>query len=106
MKLVLLESPYAGRVELNLHYARACLHDCLMRGEAAIASHLLYTQAGVLDDTIPEERKLGIAAGLAWRKVAESAVFYIDHNWSYGMIQARALFNDEKFPYEIRRLYS
>src|SRR3989344_992162 len=33
MRLVILESPYAGDVELNVAYARDCLHDCLMRGK-------------------------------------------------------------------------
>ena len=42
MVLVLLESPYAGYVERNLAYARACMRDCLLRGEAPFASHLLY----------------------------------------------------------------
>ena len=53
---VIVESPYAGDVERNERYARACIRDCLLRGEAPFASHLLYTQAGVLDDTIKEER--------------------------------------------------
>ena len=66
MKRVILESPYAGDVERNVAYARACLRDSLLRGEAPIASHLLYTQPGVLDDQIPEERQMGIDAGLAW----------------------------------------
>lgn len=56
MILVLLESPYAGNVELNVTYARACMRDCLKRGEAPFASHLLYTQPGVLDDLVPNER--------------------------------------------------
>ena len=43
-------------------YARACVADCLRRGEAPIASHLLYTQPGVLDDDVPEERAQGIAS--------------------------------------------
>lgn len=70
MKRVILESPYAGDtaedVERNLTYAREALRDSLLRGEAPIASHLLYTQKGVLDDRIREERGLGIAAGVAW----------------------------------------
>lgn len=28
--LVLLESPYAGDIEANLTYARACMRDCLL----------------------------------------------------------------------------
>ena len=47
---VILESPYAGDVETNLRNARAAMRDCLLRGEAPYASHLLYTQPGVLDD--------------------------------------------------------
>lgn len=44
MRLVILESPYAGNIEKNVAYARACVRDSLSRGEAPIASHLLYTQ--------------------------------------------------------------
>src|SRR5690606_21487830 len=38
---VIVESPYAGDVETHVAYARAALRDCLSRGEAPIASHLL-----------------------------------------------------------------
>lgn len=85
MRLVILESPYAGATDENMAYARACLHDSLMRGEAPIASHLLYTQPGVLDDTVPGEREMGIEAGLAWLAVAEASVVYVDHGVSPGM---------------------
>lgn len=85
MRLVILESPYAGKVERNLRYARAALRDALGRGEAPIASHLLYTQPGVLDDDVPAERQWGIDAGLAWRRVAEATVVYTDLGVSDGM---------------------
>ena len=85
MRRVILESPYAGDVEANVAYARRCLRDSLSRGEAPIASHLLYTQPGVLRDDVPDERKLGINAGLAWRYVAEAAVIYTDRGISEGM---------------------
>lgn len=52
MKLVLLESPYAGDTERNVDYGRRCLRDSIMRGEAPMASHLLYTQPGVLMETL------------------------------------------------------
>lgn len=42
MKLVVIESPYAGDVERNLRYVRAAMRDCLLRGEAPFASHALY----------------------------------------------------------------
>lgn len=69
----------------NLRYARACMKDCLARGEAPYASHLLYTQDGVLDDTVPAEREWGIQAGFAWRQVAVKTVVYTDLGISAGM---------------------
>ena len=85
MRRVIVESPYAGDVKKNVAYARECVRDCLLRGEAPIASHLLYTQPGVLNDDIPNERQHGIDAGLAWREVAEASVVYLDRGISKGM---------------------
>lgn len=87
MKRVVIESPYAGNVERNLTYARWCMADSLKRGEAPIASHLLYTQAGILDDNKPEERKLGIEAGFAWNTQADLVAVYGDYGVSSGMQQ-------------------
>lgn len=85
MKLVILESPFAGNITRNLAYARAALRDSLLRGEAPIASHLLYTQEGVLNDALPGERERGIAAGHAWLQHAEAMVVYADLGVSEGM---------------------
>ena len=85
MKLVILESPYAGDIENNVDYARRAVRDRLMRGEAPIASHLLYTQPGILDDLDKDERQLGIDAGLAWRAVASGTVVYTDRGITRGM---------------------
>ena len=90
MRLVVLESPFAGDVERNVAYARAALRDCLLRGESPAASHLLFTQPGVLDDTDPAERRLGIEAGLAWGRVAQATVVYADLGLSKGMLQGIA----------------
>lgn len=87
MRLVIVESPYAGDVAKNEEYARACLADCLQRGEAPFASHLLYTQPGVLDDKISDQRKLGIEAGLAWGSAATLTAVYTDRGISKGMQQ-------------------
>lgn len=84
-RLVILESPYAGDINRNVAYARAAMRDCLARGDAPAASHLLYTQPGVLDDGNPWERARGIDAGLAWGKVAEATVVYTDLGISKGM---------------------
>ncbi len=85
MRLVIIESPYAGDVERNLRYLRACMRHCLMRGEAPYASHGLYTQPGVLDDDDPDERHQGILGGFAWRAVAELTVVFTDLGISSGM---------------------
>ena len=102
MKRVIIESPYAGDVERNTAYARACLLDSLKRGEAPIASHLLHTQ--VLEDTDPDDRRLGIDAGLAWYDAAHSIVFCVDLGMSAGMKMAGALANERRLRIETRRL--
>ncbi len=105
MILVIVESPYAGDIERNVKYARACLHDCLSRGEAPFASHLLYTQPGVLDDNVPEERKRGIEAGLAWGEKAGKTVVYIDYGITKGMEMGIERAKNAGRPVEYRRLY-
>jgi len=80
---VIIESPYAGDVKRNTEYAIKCMKDCFERGEFPFASHLLYTQC--LDDSIPNERTLGIDAGLEWGKYAEKTVIYTDLGISKGM---------------------
>jgi len=102
---VILESPYAGDVEKNIKYARECMKDSINKGEAPFASHLLYTQDGILNDNIEKERKQGIDCGLEWAKVADKHIFYIDFGMSKGMKYAmeNALKNKEKI--EIRKIY-
>jgi len=84
-RLVIVESPYAGDIEANVAYARRAIRDCLSRGEAPIASHLLFTQPGILRDDKPEERSLGIRAGHAWIAAADAVVVYQDRGISAGM---------------------
>lgn len=115
MILVSIESPYASKkkgivenkqeIQKNIQYARECMSDCLHRGEAPIASHLLYTQEGILDDTIPEERTLGIQAGFEWNQFAEKTVVYIDLGISNGMKAGIDEANMKGRPVEFRDLY-
>lgn len=84
-EIVIIESPYAGDIERNIAYARACLRDSLMRGEAPYASHLLYTQPGVLDDREPIERELGIFAGQSFHFVCARVAVYHDLGITDGM---------------------
>lgn len=85
MELVILESPYAGDVNKNIEYARKCVRHSLAQGEAPIASHLLYTQPGILRDEISSERQWGIDAGLAWQAVSSKTVVYVDLGITKGM---------------------
>lgn len=101
---VILESPYAGDIERNVAYARMAVRDSLAKGEAPIASHLLYTQEGILKDEVPEERQWGIDAGLAWKEVAEKHVFYIDYGYSRGMEYAKQYATKNNIPIEERRI--
>ncbi len=101
---VLLESPFAGAIEKNIAYARACCRDSLMRGEAPYASHLFYTQEGILDDSIKEERQLGIDAGLLWGMTAEKTVVYTDRGISGGMRYGIAAAEKAGRPIEYRTL--
>jgi hypothetical protein len=94
LRRVIIESPFAGEtpadVARNVRYVRACLRDCLLKGEAPFASHALYTLPGVLRDDVPEERKLGMEAGWAWARVLDlgtpiRVVVYTDLGISPGM---------------------
>lgn len=93
MRLVIIESPFAGKgdtpeerarnTERNKRYLHRCIQDCLRRGESPYGSHRMLTAA--LDDMKPEERDLGIRAGFAWRTRADATVIYTDHGISSGM---------------------
>ena len=78
---------------------------CLVnRGEAPFASHGLYTQPGVLRDEVHEERQHGIAAGFAWREVAEATIVYTDLGRSRGMDYGIAHAEKLGHPIEYRTL--
>jgi hypothetical protein len=80
------------------------VRDSLLRGEAPIASHLLYTQPGVLNDQVADERRPGIEAGLAWRVAAEATVVYQDLGISPGMEHGIAAAKAAGLPVEYRTL--
>jgi hypothetical protein len=89
MRLVVVESPLAaptpeGAAE-NRAYACRCARHVLDMGDSPYASHLFFDQPGILDDLVPEERKLGIAAGFAWGERADVVAVYIDRGVSRGM---------------------
>ena len=108
MRLVIIESPYSdsqlSKVRDNQIYARAAMRDSLSRGEAPFASHLLYTQVGVLDDYDPQERDLGIRLGYEWGRLASLHAFYTDFGWSPGMLSALQRCRELELDLEFRSL--
>src|SRR5688572_22689716 len=113
-RFVIIESPFAGtgwwplsvwRRWRNMRYARACMADALSRGEAPFASHMLYTQPGVLRDGVPSERRLGIAAGLHIAQRADATIVYKDHGISSGMRQGIEHAQRCGRPVEYRTIY-
>lgn len=104
--IAVIESPYAGDINKNVAYARACIADSLRRGEAPFASHLLYTQRGVLDDSIPSEREMGMSAGWAFYHAASVVAVYTDLGQSSGMLAGLEVANRLGVPVEWRTLPS
>ena len=97
MDRVIVETPFktsrirlpdGGKVTIdedtNIKYALTCARWCSDRGLAPFASHLFYTQ--YLDDTNPQDRKLGIESGFAWAQVAGRRLFFVDRGFSSGMV--------------------
>ena len=103
--LVNLESPFAGNTELNILYARFCMHDSLVNhNEAPFASHLLYTQPHVLRDDVPRERETGISAGRDFSDMTQKTVMYLDLGISSGMEYAMTHAKETNHPLEQRSL--
>lgn len=103
-RFVLVESPFQGETSRNKTYARAAVRHCMDLGETPIAAHLLYTQPGITDDTIPEQRAEGIATGLAWLEVVNCVVVYRDLGISEGMKQGIEKARELGVPIEFRNL--
>lgn len=104
----ILETPYfvPGNPEAtaeNIKYAEACLRDSLLRGEAPYASHLINTR--VTDDNFPEQRKLGIEAGLRIGKFACKTIVYTDRGISPGMKLGIEHARKHNRPVIFRKLY-
>ncbi len=108
LKRVLVESPFKGEngsiTKRNILYARLCVVNSLSRDEAPFASHLFYTQTGILNDKISKERIKGLRAGLKWAESAELSAFYIDFGYSEGMIYGKKDAIENQRPIEERSL--
>jgi hypothetical protein len=100
--IVIIESPYAGDRCVNTKYAQRCMKDSLTRGEAPFLSHLLYTQC--LEDTIPEDRKLGMEAGWTFIERSDRTVVYTDYGISSGMKGGIEIAEKFRHPVEYRSI--
>lgn len=62
MKFVYVCSPLRGDIETNIRRAHGYCRFVIQRGALPLAPHAIFT--AFLDDTIPQERQLGMALGL------------------------------------------
>jgi hypothetical protein len=83
MTAVFICSPYRGDVEKNRKIALALCKKAFDNYCAPFAPHLLYPQ--MLDDSNPEQRELGIGAGLEFLKCCDLMYVYADCPPSGGM---------------------
>ena len=119
MTIVSVESPYHNEdpelLDRNIKYAiMACRHAIKFHGEAATASHLIYTQRvkdGVheyVHDKIVSEFDLGrdevISITNEIREKADKLVFYTDLGMSAGMKWAERIAKEKGIPVEYRKL--
>ena len=74
MKKVYICAPLSGDVEGNLEKAKRYSEFALRCGAAPVTPHFY---ALCLDDSIPEEREMGMAAGL-------SLLWFCDEVWVFG----------------------
>jgi hypothetical protein len=92
VKRVVIESPVAANdrytMAQNYRYFQECCADAfLTHKEFPYGSH--WIAQGILDDTNPDHRKMGIECGFAWACIADKAVFYTDLGMSRGMTAAK-----------------
>lgn len=109
-RVIQVESPYStsnGKsIEENLEYARKAMWSILVMGDTPYASHLLYTQPGVLNDAIPEERELGIQAGLEMyrQKKSDACAIFVENGITLGMLHGIKVALENEIPVEFRSI--
>ena len=83
MKTAYICSPYSGDVKRNKQYARELTARAIQLGYAPITPHLYITEC--LDDNDPEQRELGLNAGIALLSVCDIIIVGIKYGISDGM---------------------
>ena len=87
MKKVYVCSPLGGNIKENLEKAKLYAKYALLCGTAPVVPHFY---AECLDDSIPEEREIGIAAGL-------SLLWFCDELWVFGDIITEGMSAELRF---------
>lgn len=82
---VYVASKYAGDVEKNVAAAVGYCKYVINQDMIPVASHLLYPQ--MLDDSIPEERELGLMFGLSLLAICDEVWCFGDVSSSVGVQQ-------------------
>ena len=83
MKIAYICSPYSGDIKRNKEYARELTLQAIKDGYAPITPHLYITEC--LDDDEPEQRELGLNAGIALLSVCDIIIVGIKYGISDGM---------------------
>lgn len=108
LECVVVESRFAGETPkdllVNKKFTLACMRDCIKRGEAPYASHVIYAHSYIVDDFVAQERALGIYAGFIWGDFAGKTVVYTDLGISSGMQEGIDHAHSKKRPIEFRHL--
>jgi len=90
--IICVESPCGSSdkdiFESNRLYLKRCMRYVFDKRCKPIASHALYAFSGMLDDSNPKDRALGIKAGLELNSLADEAWFFTDYGMSPGMKKA------------------
>ena len=88
VRRVVVVSPFVGDSEGNAIYARNCVRDCLVRGEAPVFPELAYLDSGVLDFGSEEDCLTAEITSRALEVGADALVVYNDLGIEPNMLSA------------------
>lgn len=100
---VIIETPYAGNIEYNSEFTKACVRDSLINhNENPQCLHLIYPK--IINDEDTSERSLGLGRSFAIHKKANRKIYYLDRGFTEGMREGFVHAIDNGIPVEFRCL--